>query len=126
MRLFAKRRANLPVESIPPIKYVSIFLKEAIRQGNAECVLRQSDELPTLAELLQDSETSDSPHVALPPLLGLVIAVALGVPANRIAWSALASKEMKEGNVTLMYMVMPRVSLLLVGAVATGIGFGLL
>jgi hypothetical protein len=80
---------------------------------------------PAAGAMVAAAEQASAVRVAVAALLGLVIAVALGVPANRIAWSALASKEMKEGNATLVYMVMPLVSWLLVGAVATGIGFWL-
>ena len=80
---------------------------------------------PATGAMVAAAEQASAVRVAVAALLGLVIAVALGVPANRIAWSALVSKEMKEGNATLVYMVMPLVSWLLVGAVATGIGFWL-
>jgi hypothetical protein len=69
MKLSAKMGRTQELEAAPTIKYVSLLLWTAIRSGQAELLIQKADRLPTLAELLPDSDHSANPHAHLPPPL---------------------------------------------------------
>ena len=65
--MFGKSQPDSSSESVPAIKYVNLMILDAIKNGRDQIVVRSSDTLPTLGEMMKDSHPEGFRHASRPP-----------------------------------------------------------